>query len=396
MTLYVCVGPGSLGTAQVDLANFLFLCRCLSVDDPPAAIAALREEIRAGEVDWRQIAQLAADHFLTPALWVSLSRKGLRADLPEDARDFLQYVHALNVERNKSIKAQVLQIASRLNQVGVEPILLKGAVHLFDSAYGDFGARMMRDVDILVSDDEIEQVLEVLAQLGYCPTGKAWHPHMYSVLCRPGDTWNLDLHRYLGYQRDIVAPADVQREAVALEADGLTLRAPSPTHRVFHNMHHAQLQNQNHLLGLLPLMQLYDFAALCRHHTAAVDWTWLRAIARNHGLDSPLRAYVHSAVELFGLPRPSEISVSVRVRLHHRRCLAQLRHPMVLFLVQQLGGVTGAFRPLHVRDRYGCGTNPVVITSLRLRLVYDVFRKHGWRTAAKINELRRFDPGQYR
>jgi hypothetical protein len=381
----------------VDPANFLFLCRCLSVDHSPAAIATLREEMRAGEVDWRQIAQLAADYFLTPALWVSLSRKGLKADLPEDARDFLQYVHGLNVERNKSIKAQVLQIASRLNQVGVEPILLKGAVHLFDSAYGDLGARMMRDVDILVSEDEIERVLEVLAELGYRPTGKAWHPHMYSVLCRPGETWSFDLHRYLGYQRDIVAPGDVRREAVTLEADGLKLRAPSPTHQVFHNMHHAQLQNQCHVLGLLPLMQLYDFAALCRHHTGAVDWTWLRAIARTHGLDSPLRAYVHSAVELFGLPRPCAIPVSVRAKLHHRRCLAQLRHPMTLYLVQQLGGVTGAFRPLHVRDRYGCGTNPLVITFLRLRLVYDVFREHGWRVvAAKINELRRFDPGQYR
>src|SRR6187200_1035391 len=51
--------------------EFLFLCRCLSVDDCPAAVSALQEEIRTGEIDWRRIAELAADHFLTPALWVS-------------------------------------------------------------------------------------------------------------------------------------------------------------------------------------------------------------------------------------------------------------------------------------------------------------------------------------
>jgi hypothetical protein len=84
----------------MDLANFLSLCRCLSVDDSPGALSALRRKIYAGQVDWRQIARLAADHFLTPALWVSLSRKRLEADLPEDACDFLQHVYRLNVERN--------------------------------------------------------------------------------------------------------------------------------------------------------------------------------------------------------------------------------------------------------------------------------------------------------
>jgi hypothetical protein len=79
------------------VADILFLCRCLSVDDSAAAVSALRSEICTGEIDWRQIAELAADHFLTPVLWVSLSRKRLAPHLPEDAREFLRYVHGLNV-----------------------------------------------------------------------------------------------------------------------------------------------------------------------------------------------------------------------------------------------------------------------------------------------------------
>jgi hypothetical protein len=159
-------------TAQVHIANFLLLCRCLSVDDSATAVASLRKEIRADEVDRRQIAQLAADHFLTPALWVLLSRKGLAADLPEDARDFLQYVHRLNTARNTTIRAEVLQIASSLNEVGIEPILLKGAIHLFDSAYGDFDARMMSDIDLQVPEADISRALMGLAKLGYRPAGE--------------------------------------------------------------------------------------------------------------------------------------------------------------------------------------------------------------------------------
>jgi hypothetical protein len=363
----------------VDLANFLFLCRCLSVDDSPAAVSALRKEICAGDLDWRPIAALAADCFLTPALWVSLSRKGLRADLPEDVRDFVQYVHELNVERNRTIRTEVLQIASSLNEVGVEPILLKGAIHLFDSAYGDFGARMMSDIDVLVPETEIQQVLAALAKLGYRVEGDgAWTAHEYSHLCRPGEAWTLDVHRDLSFQRDIVAPADVQREAVPLETDGLRLLAPSPTHRLFHNMFHAQLQNQNYLLGLVSLMQLCDFAALARHHSDTVDWVWLGATARQHRIRRALEAYVHLAVKLLGLQRPPEVPESFRAKFHHLRCLAQLRHPAVSSLAQQLGVRTDVFTRLSVSTTYGCSMNPVVINFFRLHVAYRLLRKYRW------------------
>jgi hypothetical protein len=383
-------------SASVD--NFLFLCRCLSVDDSPAALSALQKEICTGDLDWRQIAELAADHFLTPALWVSLSRKRLESHLPEDARDFLHYVHGLNVERNRALRAEVLRIAASLNELGVEPILLKGAINLFDSAYGDFGARMMMDIDILIPETEIAHALAPLERLGYRPVGEgAWKAHTYSALCRPGANWSLDVHRYLGYQRDIVAPADVGHEAVPLESHGVRLLAPSPTHRVFHNFYHAQLQNRQHALGLFPFMQLCDFAALGRYHREAIDWAWLRTSAQRHGMALALEAYVHLAVELFGFARPSEILESFRAKLHLRRCLAQLRHPAVLSVVRHWDALTYPFNAQHLNAYYDCGTNRVVINFFRLRMLYYIIRRNRWQIRGRIGELWRFgSPGQPR
>jgi Uncharacterised nucleotidyltransferase len=378
--------------------DVLFLCRCLSVDDSPAAVSALCSEICAGQVDWRRIAKLAADHFLTPVLWVSLSRKRLEGHLPEDARVFLQYVHGLNVERNGALRAEVLQIASSLNEVGIEPILLKGAINLFDSAYGNFGARMMSDIDVLVPELEIPRILAALAKLGYRPEGEGtWKAHAYTPLYRPGATWSLDLHRYLSFQRDMVAPADVQRDSVSLETDGVRLLAPSPTHRIFHNVYHAQLQNRQHALGLVPLMQLCDFAALGQHHGGAVDWAWLRAIARHHGIGRALHAYVHLAVELLGFARPAEFPEDFRAKLHLRRCLAQLRHPASLSLVQHWGALTDVFTPLYLMTYYGRSTNPLTVNFFRLRMLYDLVRKYRWQITGRISELWRFgSPGQPR
>jgi Uncharacterised nucleotidyltransferase len=357
------------------VADILFLCRCLSVDDSAAAVSALRSEICTGEIDWRQIADLAADHFLTPVLWVSLSRKRLAPHLPEDAREFLRYVHGLNVERTKALRAEVLQIASSLNEVGVEPILLKGAINLSDSAYGDFGARMMSDIDILVSEAEIPQVLRALADFGYLPPDEEKrHAHAYSDLHKPGKTCGIDLHWHFGFQKEIVTYVDVRREAVLLETNPLKLLAPSPKHRVFHNMFHAQIQNSNQLLGIVPLMQLCDFAALGRYHAGTVDWAWLCAVARRHNMIRALRAYVHLAVELFGLPRPPEFPESFRDRLHSQRCLAQLRHPALMSFAQQWGSLTHVLKPLRVSSNYGCSTNRIVINVFRLRLIYDQYR----------------------
>jgi Uncharacterised nucleotidyltransferase len=380
------------------VANILFLCRCLSVDDSPAGVSALQREICAGQVDWRQIAKLAADHFLTPALWVSLSRKRLESHLPEDARDFLQYVHGLNVQRNEAVRAEVLRIAASLNGVGLEPILLKGAINLFDSAYGDFGARMMTDIDILILETEIARALPPLEKLGYGPAGEgAWKAHTYTPLCKPGANWSLDVHRYFSYQRDIVTPTDVQRESVPLETDGARLFAPSATHRVFHNVYHAQLQNRQHALGLIPFMQLYDFAALGRHHGRGIDWAWLRTTACRHDIASALESYMHLAVELFGFARPAEFPEGFRAKLHLRRCLAQLRHPFILTLVQHWGALTEVFTPLYLMTYYGCSMDLLTINFFRLRMLYDLLRRYRWQITGRISELWRFgSPGQPR
>jgi hypothetical protein len=155
-------------------------------------------------------------------------------------------------------------------------------------------------------------------------------------------------------------------------------------------MFHAQVQNQNYMLGLVPLMQLCDFAALGRHRYGTVDWAWLGATVRHHGMRRVLEAYVHLAVQLLGLRRPSEIFESFRAKLHHRRCLTQLRHPVILSVAWQLGAPLAVLTRPYVSAKYGCSTNPLVINFFRLRVIYDFLRKHRWKAVSRINENRSF------
>jgi hypothetical protein len=162
-------------------------------------------------------------------------------------------------------------------------------------------------------------------------------------------------------------------------------------------VYHAQLQNRQHVLGLIPLMQLCDFAILGRHHGGAVDWAWLYANARHYGIGRALQSYVHLAVELLGFSRPSDIPEVFRDNVHLRRCVAQLRRPAVLSLVRQWGALTDVFTALYLDTYYGHSTNPLTINFFRWRMLYDLFRRYRWQIAGRMSELWRFgSPGQPR
>ena len=58
-------------------------------------------------------------------------------------------------------------ITKRFSQNNLDVILLKGAAALADDLYGDLGARLMSDVDLLVSRAHQEQVENALLELGF-------------------------------------------------------------------------------------------------------------------------------------------------------------------------------------------------------------------------------------
>lgn len=379
--------------------EFDLLCRCLSLDDCPAAVAGLRANLRSDRVSWQRTLTFANHHFLTAALWSRLQQKDLVADVPHEPRAFLDAIHRLNTARNRRLRAAVLEVVSALEAIGVEPVLLKGAVQLFDDAYQDVGARTLVDLDLLIPEGRISPIVERLAEIGYSTEGAGgWHTHTYSVLFRRGEPWTLDLHRYFGYQRDILTPGDVCQAAVPFDLDGLRLLLPCPTHRIFLNFFHAQIQNQNHWLGTIPLMQLYDFARLCRHHRDAINWERLRALASQHYMERALKAYVHAAVEIFALSRPPAMRADVGSRIHLSRCRLQRRWPVLLSGMRQLGWLVGIVQPLRIRMRYGCGSHPAVIHAFRLRFMFEALIRNGLSIfVQKVNMVRQNgNSGTYR
>ena len=339
--------------------HFAFICRSLTLDDTAEARAALRERVRMPGLDWRQVLSLAGAHFVLPALWTAYSRKSMTADLPPRMRDELAAIHWRNVRRNQAIRAQAEEAVAVLNAAEIAPVLLKGAIHLFEPNFGDPGARTMRDLDILVPGVEMERAAAALIRLGYKIDPEASEcldhrgrrdRHRFPRLIRPGAAVPLELHRSLGARGRPAtgAPflldtadmsADVARggpddcampelaalcDARPLGARGLTLAGLSPEHRICHAILQSELQHRHHALGVISLKELLDLAAVREGHGAGIDWPAIRDIFRLNDREAVLDSFYLHAARCFSLPLPDRLGHEGAAQRHAWRCGAQM------------------------------------------------------------------------
>lgn len=371
------------------LSNHRFLWRCLSPAQTPATVVALRGDMAAGGIAWDEVLRIADREMLSALLCSALAAKGLLDAVPEGIRNSLQRRLTINGVRNERIKRQASEIVAALNRIGIDPIILKGGLHLFESPPADLGTRMMRDLDFVVPKDELDKAVECLCAIGYRPDleGESWTYH-YRPLSRAGEFAPIDVHRYVGEQKDILPHGEAWREAVPVPAGDLRLRALSPTHRVFHNIFHSQIQDRGHELGIIYPRQLYALAAICMSHASAIEWDALRRRMDDQGLGPQLRARMYQAARLFGVPLPRPLSPTLGARFHHRRCVVQLRRSWLMRLARDWAAATQPFKR-HAMDLiYGCGTNPIKVNAYRVRHAWYLLRKYRGQIRSKIMENR--------
>lgn len=144
---------------------FRYLCWCLS-----RALVSSRActDLPAGQSEWEGLLHLSGEHLVVPQLRWALREQGLWAALPAEVADYLDAVYTLNLERNCGCEEQLRELVTRLNGIGVVPVLLKGAAALIDGLYPTAGERMMSDLDVLVPANRL-------------PEGRLWRWQQWAI-----------------------------------------------------------------------------------------------------------------------------------------------------------------------------------------------------------------------
>jgi Uncharacterised nucleotidyltransferase len=194
----------------------------------------LRAMVRAHAIDWERVLRQASGDLVLPALAAALRDLDLSRSVDEELRAFLEAVHGANVERNRELRGELRAVIGVLNRVGIEPVLLKGAIRLVDGLYPDDGWRMLRDLDLLVPEARWAAAVQALQRAGYTLGREA---ATAAVLRRPGGPVTIDVHTEpfsTPSRQGLLSGEEVLNGARPAVIGNAVVRLPSLLHQMIH------------------------------------------------------------------------------------------------------------------------------------------------------------------
>jgi len=301
----------------------------------------LRAMVRARGVDWERVVGLASDQLVLPALGAALRDLELIGWLDQELGGFLVAVHAANRERNRELRDELAAAVGVLNRVGIEPVLLKGALRLLDGLYPDDGWRMLRDLDLLLPEEAMARARQALEEAGYEACGTRGEMRRREGACQ------IDLHTELfTVARDVrLLPAAGVLDAARRGTLGhVRVKSPSIEHQLVHLIGHGQVRHLGHAQGRIALRDRLEAAALVRWGREAIDWQAVHGRFSAAGYPRPLLSFLLSlnAGAWCAVPLPG--TTDAAAALQQRRIELQDRSATAAYIGSRIGWWISAFR----------------------------------------------------
>jgi hypothetical protein len=220
---------------------------------------------------------------------------------------------------------------------GITPMLMKGSAMLATSPRMKMGRRLVTDLDLVVSPDEIEPAFECLRNLGYYvhleapETNAQW----FAELARPGDVGMIDLQRCPPGHRFFYGAAGDAKHHCRLEGGAYI---PSATYQALVLIIHDQFQDEDYWVGNIDLRHLLDLRDLAD----GIDWNLLVSLTRGKLARNAIETQLVTLNSLLGVDVPHDMRRRVMPRLQYwrRRLQAQLpvlRHALFLLTLFDYG-----------------------------------------------------------
>ncbi|MBK8185199.1 MAG: nucleotidyltransferase family protein [Candidatus Competibacteraceae bacterium] len=352
-----------------------FITRCLSVSQDPDNAKAVRAAINSQSLDWDIVLEIAETQKMAPTIWASLRNKGFVKDLPPNICGDLFKQHLLNTIRNKGLREQAIEAICQLNALGITPILLKGGASLFVDTFIDAGSRVMSDLDILIPKESASDCWNHLINtLGYSPIEDnpyffidyRTHHHL-RPLARPNSYGTIELHHSAlpNSAARILATSLIWRESKLVPNSlGLLVRIPSPTHRVLHNILHADLINKTYAQARISLRSLHELVTMQTVYGKDIDWQLIEKLMSEGDRSQIPRASLYLAHRLFGSPIPDCMRPTRGTVAHYFQARFQVDWRWLDRFVERMLW----FSNTNIRERYQCKDDFWSITKGRFRL----------------------------
>jgi hypothetical protein len=265
-------------------------------------------------LDWENFIRIAGQELVLPALHGRLEELGVSSRLPDDASNFFAAVAEMNLERNQAILSDVAAVASLLNKVGIEPVLLKGAAYCLTGVYASLATRYLWDVDLLIPEAHLSLAVEAMVQDGFEPErsyrlGRFRHHH--PPLARSGSI-SFELHHSLGMGicKSLLPASEVLEHSVGFDFLGAKVRVPSPDHLMTHLIMHSQIQHPYNERIWPPLRAMLDLVLVRRRFDKEIDWSAIQRRYHKVGQSGVLALHLLQVRDVLGAEPPFSIRLT--------------------------------------------------------------------------------------
>jgi hypothetical protein len=329
---------------------YQFLYTCLRADDRAAAAP-----VSGSLFDWESVLRAAMDESLLPLLHSRINQCELGPAVPPDIVEFLSAVEELNGERNSRILNEVKLAARLLNQVGIEPVLLKGVAYLTMGVYRNPATRYIGDIDLLISEAQLQTAVQILTQNGFEADGSDQFGHFrhhHPPMRRAGSVF-IEIHHSLclGSCRSLLPPSGVIEQSVPCDLDGAKVRVPCPEDLFTHLIVHSQIQHPYNERIWPPLRAMSDLDLVVRRFRNVIDWSCIENRFRKAGKFGVLVLHLSQVSESLGIDAPFRFQMNAMTRLRWLRRRLLRRIPALRYLDPVYMFSTALIRRLRVFRR---------------------------------------------
>lgn len=304
-------------------------------------------------VAWQDVIALANERLITAELHSSLSYERNEA-LPSDVAAFLIETERRTRRRNRELARTLERVAGALNEIGVEPMLMKGAATWVSGDAVDLDPsrpRLTSDLDLIVPITDLPRAVERLGSAGYdVMEDNRNADHAVVVMGRPGDVGSLDLHLAPPAWRGRFDSSQLWPKSRILRCGDAVVRALPPHLLVLILTTHDQVHELRFWRGGFDLRHLLDIRMLASN-SEPVDWAELASLARGAGFEQALGAQLWAAREIAGAPIPSSAIATGWAGVHYARHRLQFIYPAVNRSLRAFGWNSTLKKWLRVQQR---------------------------------------------
>ena len=248
--------------------------------------------------------------------------------------DLLPFVSpaARDTEAGNRFYTQSARNASAaLARASVPHVFSKGLAFFFDDPTSRTW-RTVSDIDLLIDEADLPKATAVIQSLGYRQSrpGATYTPRLHHHAAplqndSTGVFYELHTRMMQAAHHNPFTFNDILAASRILHDDGLQVNVPSPEHRMFHLIAHAQISDWGYAMRRISIKSLLDAVELGCHHS--IDWRVVAEYFRMIRAKPEFMGFLLAGHRLMGLETGLESRADATAQRWADQSIATLRVP---------------------------------------------------------------------